>query len=278
MNARLIDINEYELSGGGKLGESYIRRDNPDVLLKLYSTRLEAEGLEDYARACKVYRIGVPCPEPGELVRTGDGRLGILYKRIVGKKSYARALSEHPELVDTYAVAFARLTRELHSTKPEPGLFPSAKEQYVKGVYANPYLSSDEKKRLERYIDALPDGDTAVHGDLHHGNAIFTEDGKQYFIDLGDFCTGTPYFDLGIVYLQTCLVPEEIEQELYHIGLPLSKAFWKTFVAAYFGPDIPLEEVAELLKPYAVLRILVVERATGVPFPFIRPELRSMIY
>ena len=33
---RIIDINDYELSGGGKLGESYINRSNPDELLKLY--------------------------------------------------------------------------------------------------------------------------------------------------------------------------------------------------------------------------------------------------
>lgn len=36
-----IDLEDYELSGGGKLGESYIKKDNPDILLKLYSTQLE---------------------------------------------------------------------------------------------------------------------------------------------------------------------------------------------------------------------------------------------
>ena len=37
----IIDLKDYELSGGGKLGESFIKKDNPDILLKLYSTQLE---------------------------------------------------------------------------------------------------------------------------------------------------------------------------------------------------------------------------------------------
>ena len=125
MKPTVIDLKDYELSGGGKLGESYIKKDNPDILLKLYSTELEKMGLDEHERASKVYSIGIPCPEPGEVVRTTDGRVGILYKRIHGKLSYARALSIHPELMEQYALEFAELCKELHSTTPPPGLFRS---------------------------------------------------------------------------------------------------------------------------------------------------------
>ncbi len=64
MEKRIIDLKDYELSGGGKLGESYIKKDDPDVLLKLYSTELEKMGLDEYDRARKVYDLGLPCPEP----------------------------------------------------------------------------------------------------------------------------------------------------------------------------------------------------------------------
>ena len=77
MKPIIIDLKDYELSGGGKLGESYIKKDDPDILLKLYSTQLEKMGLDEYERACKVRQIGLPCPEPGQVVRTTDGRLGI---------------------------------------------------------------------------------------------------------------------------------------------------------------------------------------------------------
>ena len=66
MKPIIIDLKDYELSGGGKLGESYIKKDDPDVLLKLYSTNLEQMGLDEYERARKVYDLGLPCPEPGQ--------------------------------------------------------------------------------------------------------------------------------------------------------------------------------------------------------------------
>ena len=130
---------------------------------------------------------------------------------------------------------------------------------------------------MTRFIDGLADADTALHGDLHQGNIIFTEDGKQYFIDLSDFCTGSPLFDLGVLMVHTCWLQEEQERELYHIGLDTSKAFWKAFVPAYFDSDASLEEVEAQLRPYALLRVLVVERIIGAPHLEIRPELHKMI-
>ena len=276
-NGTRIDLNDYTLSGGGKLGESYVHRTNPDVLLKLYPQNLEKIGREEYERACKVFELGVPSPEPGELVHTGDGRIGILFKRITGKKSYARALADNPERLEEYAATFARMAKELHAVKPKPGTFPKIKDQYKAAIGLNPYLNGKEKEAVARFIDTLPDADTALHGDLHQGNIIFTEDGKQYFIDLSDFCTGSPLFDLGVLMVHTCWLQEEQERELYHIGLDTSKAFWKAFVPAYFGSDASLEEVEAQLRPYALLRVLVVERIIGAPHLEIRPELHKMI-
>ncbi len=273
----VIRLDDYELSGGGKLGESYTHRTDPDVLLKLYPPELEPIALEEYARASKVYRIGVPCPEPGRLVRAEDGRLGIVFKRIVGKKSYARALSEHPEWLKQYAADFARVCRQLHALKPGPGLFPTAKEQYKQAIARNPFLSKEELDALMRFIDGLPDADTALHGDLHHGNVIFTEDGRQYLIDLSDFCTGTPLFDLGIFMLQACWIPDDLSKELYHIDVATARAFWEAFVPEYFGPDVPLEEVEEQVRPYALLRTLVCESVIGEPLMETRQPIRAMI-
>lgn len=274
---RIIDINDYELSGGGKLGESYINRSNPDELLKLYSKDLEELGLSEYERACKVHDLGIPCPTPGEQVRTQDGRLGILYKRALGKKSYARALSEHPENLKQYAQEFAQMSRQLHQTVPPKGMFPNIKDQYKKEILLNPYMTDKEKEGINRFIDKLPDAPTAVHGDLHYGNIIFTPDGRKYFIDLSDFSTGTPLFDIGILFLQACWMPEEMEMELYHITTKTSRAFWEAFIPEYFGPDAKKEEVEVMVSPYAALRILEVERHMGEPVPFVHPMIQRLI-
>lgn len=277
MNETIINLADYETSGAGALGESYISKSNPDILLKLYPREREQMGLDEYERACKVYSIGVPCPAPGELVRTGEGLLGIQFRRIVGKKSYARALSEHPERLEEYAARFAEKCRRLHALRPEPGLFPTAKEQCLTHIRLDKFLSDEEKAALVRYVGGLPDADTALHGDLHYGNIIFTDDGRQYFIDLGDFCTGSPLFDLAIVYRQTCLMPEPFIKENYHIDAATARAFWRAFVPCYFGPDAVIEEVEAMLEPYNTLRSLALEQSLGEYRPAIRPALKKMM-
>lgn len=277
MNEKRIDLSDYEVAGAGALGESFISKSNPEILLKLYSREREQMGLDEYERACKVYSIGVPCPEPGKLVRTEEGMLGIQFRRIVGKKSYARALSEHPERLEEYAARFAEECLKLHSIRPEPGLFPTAKEQCLKHISLDKYLTDDEKAAMERYVEKLPDADTALHGDLHYGNIIFTEDGRQYFIDLGDFCTGSPLFDIAIVYRQTCLMPEPFIKENYHIDAATAQAFWQAFVPHYFGPDAVIDEVEAMLKPYNTLRSLALEQSLDEYRGAIRPDLKKLM-
>ena len=277
MNEIKINLSDYEPSGAGALGESYISKKDPNILLKLYSSEREQMGYDEYERACKVYSIGVPCPEPGKLVRTEDGLLGIQFRRIVGKKSYARALGEHPERLEEYAARFAKECKKLHSIHLEPGLFPTAKEQCLMHIRLDKFLSDEEKAGLERYVNNLPDADTALHGDLHYGNIIFTEDGTQYFIDLGEFCTGSPLFDLTIVYRQTCLKPETFIKENYHIDAATARAFWRAFVKYYFGQEARIEEVEAMLEPYNALRSLALEQSLGKYHPDIRPELHKMI-
>lgn len=277
MNKKIIDLKDYELSGGGKLGESYIKKDDPDILLKLYSTDLEKMGLDEYEKACKVYNLGLPCPEPGQLVRTADNRVAIQFKRIHGKLSYARALSIHPENIEQYAAEFADICKKLHSTTPPPGLFPTFKDQSRQYIMENPFLTDEERNGILRFIDSQPDADTALHGDLHIGNVIFDEQGRKYLIDLSEFSTGSPMFDLGIIYLQSCFIPNEVEMELYHITKDVSVPFWNLFIKNYMGPDTDVEEFNKQILPYALLRILCVEKMMGYPVPPIRPAVHKLL-
>lgn len=54
MEETRISIKDYEPSGAGALGESYISKNNPNILLKLYSREREQMGYDEYERACKV--------------------------------------------------------------------------------------------------------------------------------------------------------------------------------------------------------------------------------
>ena len=277
MKPIVINLKDYELSGGGKLGESYNKKDDPDILLKLYSTDLEKMGLDEYERARKVYNLGLPCPEPGQIVRTADNRVAIQFKRIHGKLSYARALSIHPEKIEQYAKEFADICKKLHSTTPPPGLFPTFKDQSRQYIMENPFLTDEERNGILHFIDSQPDADTALHGDLHIGNVIFDDKGRKYLIDLSEFSTGSHMFDLGIIYLQCCFIPNEVEMELYHITKDVSVPFWNLFIKNYIGPDVNVDEFNKQILPYALLRILCVEKMMGYPVPPIRPAVHKLL-
>ena len=271
-----ISLNDYVLSGGGANGESYDHKTDSSVMLKLYFPGKIQQPLDEMKLARKVYGMGIPTPEPGEYVVTDDGRYGIRFKRIQGKKSYSRATADEPEKLSQFADEFAQMCLKLHATHVDTSQFENVKDRYYRLLKENPFFTTAEKDKLTRFIADAPDEDTAVHGDLQYSNAIFVGD-RRYFIDLGDFCWGNHLFDVGMVYLSCCLSDEAFIQETFHMPKSLAIRFWECFATSYFGKDIPLKEIEALIRPYAGLKTLIVERDTKRPMPELRAALKSIL-
>ena len=271
-----INLDDYVLFGGGANGESYDHKTDPTVMLKLYHAGAIQQPLDEMRLARKVYEMGIPTPEPGEYVVTEDGRYGIRFKRITGKKSYSRATGDEPEKVALFAADFADMCKKLHATHVDTTQFENVKDRYYRLLKENPFFTTQEKDKLVRFIADVPDEDTAIHGDLQYSNAIFVGD-KRYFIDLGDFCWGNHLFDVGMVYLCCYLSLEDFIKETFHMTKRVAMQFWDYFAQAYFGTDIPLKEIEELIRPYAGLKTLIVERDTHRPMPELRAALDSIL-
>ena len=276
MEAIKISLDDYVLSGGGFNGESYDLKGDPSVMLKLYFPGKIQQPLDEMNLARKVYEMGIPTPEPGEYVVTEDGRYGIRFKRILGKKSYSRATGDEPEKVAQYAAEFAQMCKQLHATHVDTTQFENVKDRYYRLLEENPFFTTAEKDKLTRFIADTPDEDTAVHGDLQYSNAIFVGD-KRYFIDLGDFCWGNHLFDIGQVYLCCYLSGEDFISETFHMPKSLAMKFWDLFAPVYFGEGIPLKEIEKLVSPYAGLKTLIIERDSKRPMPEFRAALKSIL-
>lgn len=276
MEAIKISLNDYVLFGGGANGESYDSKADPNVMLKLYFPGKIQQPLDEMMLARKVYDLGIPTPEPGEYVVTEDGRYGIRFRRIPGKKSYSRATADEPEKVAFFAEEFAQMCKQLHSVHVDTTQFQDVKQRYYNLLEANPFFTSAEKDKLGKFIADVPDMDIALHGDLQFSNAIFAGD-KRYFIDLGDFSYGNPLFDLGMVYLCCCITDEAFIKETFHMSKALSTEFWKYFVPVYFGTDRPLKDINEELTPFVGIKTLIIERDTHCPMPNFRACLTSIL-
>ena len=276
MEAIPISLSDYILSGGGANGESYDHRTDPSVMLKLYFPGKIQQPLDEMLLARKVFAMGIPTPEPGEYVVTEDGRYGIRFRRIPGKKSFSRATADEPAKVGEFAAEFASMCRLLHDIHVDTAQFENVKHRYHRLLEENPFFTTAEKDRLARFIDDVPDEDTAIHGDLQYSNAIFVGD-QRYFIDLGDFCYGNHLFDVGMVYLSCCLSGEAFIEETFHMPKSLSREFWRHFAPAYFGTDRPLSDIEREIRPFAGLKTLIIERDTRCPMPEFRAALEDIL-
>jgi len=153
--------------------------------------------VKEYDHAEKAFALGIPTPEPKDLVKVPDGRMGIIFQRIQGKKSFARAVGEDPSRTEELAIRFAALCKALHSTRVNKEELPSTKEYYVDLIKTDPFLTSAQKDKVLRFIADIPEADTALHGDLHFGNAIFRGE-ESWLIDIGELGYGYPLWDLGV--------------------------------------------------------------------------------
>ena len=279
MSPTLIDLNDYIRTGEGANGASYNHKTDPSVMMKLYFRNFEAAA-QELEVAKKVYALGIPTPEPGDLVTDGT-QMGIRFRRIEGKKSYSRACGDDPEHTEEYAREFARMCKKLHETHVDTSLFENVKDRLYRMLEANPDFTPLQKQKIHDFIAAAPEADTAIHGDLQFGNGIFVEENgvrKQYFIDLGDFCYGYYMFDLGMVYLCCCLNDEEWTMEVNHMSNATARRFWDAFAREYFGPGADLAEKEKEVRIYAGLKTLIVERDTHFPMPQFRAMLEGTVY
>jgi len=279
MKATQIDLNDYERTGEGANGASYNHKSDKNIMLKMYFRNFEAAQTE-LELSQKVFAMGIPTPEPGDLVTDGK-QMGIRFRRIDGKKSYSRACGDNPEKTEEYAREFAQLCKKLHAIHVDTKQFENVKDRLYKMLADNPFFTPEQKQKIHDFIAAAPDGDTAIHGDLQFSNGIFVEkDGVRtpYFIDLGDFCYGYPMFDIGMVYLCCCLNDESWTMMQYHMSNATAARFWDAFAAEYFGPDADMEKIMQEVKIYAGLKTLIIERDTKRPMPEFRAMLEGTIY
>lgn len=264
MNIINIDLNDWYVSGGGIIGVSYFHKTDPSLMMKFSTHPRPVEEMErEIEVSRRVYNLGIPTPEPGNVVFDGE-RYGQMYKRIVGKKSFARLLSEDINNADPLAKEYANAVKSLHSTKCDKTLFPDIKETYRKHILADKLRDDSFKAKAIELLESLPDAETCVHGDLHMGNVI-RADGKVYFIDLGEFSYGHPFFDLAMIpaMLHSWINSPQLYIENFHCTEDYIRKFWACFVRHYFDDGMTPDEAEEQLLPYIALRQIAMEVFTG---------------
>lgn len=287
-----INIADYVKTGEGANGSSYDSILDPSEMVKLYNPDYPTETIfSEQEVAVKVYELGIPSPEPGELVTDGD-RIGIKFRKVEGKRSYSRAFADEPARTEEFAREFARMCVGLHSTECPEGVFPEAKPQFLSLLEADKVFNPDEKKVIADFIRNVPDSTTALHGDMHFGNALTTlpvgspisAPHDTCFIDLGYFSRGCPLFDMGMLQNICLISEEEFRVHDFHVTGDRTALIWKYFVDEYFfgpeklaekhfGPGQTFESVSRAIEPFSAVKLFLVEFNLG----FMPPHYEAFI-
>ncbi|MBR0295083.1 MAG: TIGR02172 family protein [Bacilli bacterium] len=267
-NLRKINLDDWILFGGGATSDTYYHKNDDKVMLKVFLPTVDRSApIREFELTDKVYKLGVKTPRAIEMVEA-NGRIGIIYERITGKVSCARMMADHPELIPQVAKEYVREVKILHSTKCDTNAFEHKKDIARKQVINAKSVNDEQKGRLLRFIDSIPDADTCLHCDLQMGNLIKAHD-EYYWIDLGDFAYGYPLFDIAsVMFAADTLAHTEKTQELYHMNTEQLRLFWKCFLKEYLESDdeIKTRRFIESLQGYlAIYYLFVVEVNNFIP-------------
>lgn len=250
-----IDLNDYVQTGEGGTAVSYTHK-NGNALIKLYHAGFEADrAIEDFHTAKLVFEMGIPTPEPKCLVTDGQ-RYGAEYELIKNKRSFARIISQEPERLEELTLEFARMTRDIHSTKADTTKLRSYRQMLISFYQEAKLLLPSFNELALSFLDKVPDTPLCLHGDLHIGNII--SDGKRtLWIDTGDFSYGVPELDLAMMYTMCFGIREEFCQNLFHVSSDVMHAHWNLFLPAYCGTNDKqkLNEFVKHLLPFYAVKV-----------------------
>ena len=252
-NIETIDISEYSPSGEGGTALTY-KHNHRNSLVKLYNPGFEAEmAVAEFSVSKAVYDMGVPTPQPFRLVTDGE-RIGAEYEFVVGKRSFARVISDEVWRLQEISEAFASAGKKLHATHADTRRIPAIKDVLRSFYLSKDYVIPEHKQRALEFLDSIQEPDTCVHGDFHMGN-IITDGKRTLWIDIGQFGYGAPEWDLGWLWTMTHSLGDKRADFLLHLSQNTLTAFWDAFIPAYLGTsdsDVIGNYTRKILAYYAV--------------------------
>lgn len=167
-------------------------------VVKLYAARARIDDIRRETRiATLVHQAGLPAPWVDErLLRSVDsGRYGVVYGRVHGT-AVSRMPMRHTFRLHALARRFAAEHLRLHAHPPPPGL-PALRERMAAKIDRLATITADQRRRLHALLSSRADGRVVCHGDFHHSNLMFRDDGSAVVIDWGDGAVGPAACDVA---------------------------------------------------------------------------------
>lgn len=191
-----IDVSGKKIIGKGANGVIY-RIDN-DTIVKVYN---EADTLDhikaEHDMSRTAFILGIPTAIPFGIVKVGK-RYGSIFE-LINAKTFAELLQEDPSQTEFVARQTVALAKTLHETDAPLGIprHSDVARQWL--AEAKGSFDAEHFAKLTALIEAIPETDTMLHGDLHIKNIMQYEDGAL-LIDMDTLSAGHPIYELACIY------------------------------------------------------------------------------
>ena len=259
-NLAKISSPNLQLIAKGRTSDIYNFGDNKT--LKLYHQSITFREINQELDLIKtIYDLGFPVPNAYGIVRSLDDNYGIIMDKLNGI-TVEQAIKTNTDKQSDLIKKFVQTIKNLHITQVQDEIIPDIKQvsiEYAKQLNSS-FCSNEDKTKIIKIFENIPDTQNFVHGDCHTGNAIMT-DSKIQFIDLMFCAKGHPVFDILCMYSHYVFLPsfESDEACISHLGLDKAGAenLYNFFIKTYYSDktDDEIAKIKEYIKGVHAARL-----------------------
>ena len=270
-NLTKISSPNLQLIAKGRTSDIYNFGDNK--ILKLYHRSIPFNEInKELDLINTVSSFGVPTPYAYEIVRSSNNNYGIIMDKLNGI-TIEQAIKNNPDKQKFLIKKFTQAIKKLHRTQVQDERIPDIKQtsiMYAKQLNSS-FCSNEDKTKIIKIFENIPNTKNFLHGDYHTGNAIIT-DNKIQFIDLMFCAKGHPVFDILCMYSHYVFLPSFDSDEACILNLGLDKTgaekLYNLFIKMYYNDktDNEIANVKEYIKGVHAARICLADVALANVF------------
>ncbi|MEO1770743.1 aminoglycoside phosphotransferase family protein [Candidatus Enterococcus ferrettii] len=230
--------------------------------------------LLDQKRVLKLFREGIPesivkdefeksyfiesiitnTPKAYELMHL-ENRAGIVYSKVEGY-DMIKVMLRSVHRINFYSKRLADMHLELHKHSSQHEQF-NLSQKLNNDINATDLLDSTTKKKIQKYINQLPQGNSLCHFDFHPGNIMLEDQNHPIIIDWMTACIGNKYADVARTYLLLTY------GELPHANFIVNRVinFFQKYIAKIYLDEYikqsgaQLSEIKQWMLPVAAARL-----------------------
>lgn len=262
---KLFDVQKklrnVSIDGCAEVGSglsSKVYRIDADTIIKVYDKKVPYYKItREIDLAKKAFLAGIPTAISYDIVRCGEN-YGVVFEMIANAKNVGESLiADGGANFDIIMKKFAAMLKLMHQTEVSDNYgLPSIKGTWLDWAEGmKKFYTTDEFKKLERMILAVPDRKTIVHCDFHSGNTMY-QAGEIVVIDMADVGYAHPIFDFAAGSFHNMVRNRPNVQRALSLSADNIARYWDALLVNYFETNdtTKLDALKEIFQAFAYLR------------------------